>query len=152
MAQYDLHRKTRDPLLGEVQMKQIHSALSSHIRRLWLSRNEILHSHADSTLVNIRSAETVEITHYHSNPHLLNTGNQHYCRRPLPKMLAGTPATWRRWRWKVKQSSAELTKDGTTQTLLTIFLSYLRSTIDKHILAGNRWDGVHSCGLPAVTL
>ena len=102
-------------------MTQIHLALSSHIRRLWLSRNDVLHSTADATMATIRSAETVEIMHYHSHPHLLHTGNQHYCRRSLSKLLAGTPATRRRWLRKVKQSSDKLNKDGTSQTLLTTF-------------------------------
>ena len=102
-------------------MTQIHLALSSHIRRLWLSRNEVLHSTTDDAMATIRSAETVEIMHYHSHPHLLRTGDQHYYRRSLSKLLAGTPATRRRWLRKVKQSSAELTKDGTSQTLLTNF-------------------------------
>jgi hypothetical protein len=121
MAQLDMHKNTRDKLMGEKRMKQIISAISSHIRRLWLSRNDTLHSPDDDTLANTRSTETVEITYYHCRPHLLRTGDQHYCRRSLSKILAGTPATRRRWLRKVKQSSAELTKDGTTQTLLTNF-------------------------------
>jgi hypothetical protein len=121
MAQYDMHRNTRDKITGDLRMKQIHLAISSHIRRLWLSRNEVLHSTDDATLATVRSTETVEIIHYHSHPNLLRTGDQHYCRRSLSKLLAGTPATRRRWLRKVKQSSAELTKDGTSQTLLTSF-------------------------------
>jgi hypothetical protein len=121
MSQYDMHRNTRDKIMGDLRMKQIHSALSSHIRRLWLSRNEVLHATDDVSLAKTRSTETVEIMHYHSKPHLLRTGDQHYCRRSLSKLLSSTPATRRRWLRKVKQSSAELTKDGTTQTLLTNF-------------------------------
>ena len=121
MAQSDMHRNTRDKIMGDLRMKQIHLAISSHIRRLWLSRNEVLHSTDDATLATVRSTETVEIIHYHSHPNLLRTGDQHYCRRSLSKLLAGTPATRRRWLRKVKQSSAELTKDGTSQTLLTSF-------------------------------
>ena len=116
-----MHRNIRDKPLGDVRMKQIHTALSAHIRRLWLARNSVLHDLTDPTLATTRSTETVEIMHYHQNPHLLRTGDQHYCRRSLPKLLASNPATRRRWLRKVKQSSAELTKDGTTQTLLTNF-------------------------------
>jgi hypothetical protein len=121
MAQYEMHRCTRDQRMGEQRMKQILTALGAHTRRLWLSRNEALHSTQDATLTSIRSAETAEISYYHSRPHLLRTGDQHYCHRPLSKILAGTPATRRRWLRKVKQSTAELTKDGTRQTLLTNF-------------------------------
>jgi hypothetical protein len=121
LAQYDMHCKTRDAKRGAMRMTQIITALSAHTRRLWLSRNEVLHSQHDVTLVSIRSTEAAEITYYHSRPHLLRTGDQHYCSRPLSKILAGTPATRRRWLRKAKQSSAELTIDGTAQTLITNF-------------------------------
>lgn len=102
-------------------MKQIIRALGAHTRRLWLSRNGVLHSSNDETLAQIRSIEAAEISYYHNRPHLLRTGDQHYCCRPLAKILAGKPATRRCWLRKVKKSSAELTKDGTVQTLITNF-------------------------------
>jgi hypothetical protein len=114
-----MHRSSRDQRKGETRMKQIISALSAHVRRLWISRNEVLHDSNDSTLSDTRFPESAEIQYYHSRPHLLRTGDQHYCSRPLSKISAGTPAKRRRWLRKVKQSSAELTKDGTHQTLLT---------------------------------
>ena len=121
MAQFDMHKKTRDQRMGEKRMKRISSALSDHIRRTWLSRNGVLHSSDDQTLESIRSAESAEIKFYHERPHLLRTGDQHYCQRPLAKILSCTPATRRRWLRKVKQSTADMTKDGTRQTLLTNF-------------------------------
>ena len=121
MAQYDMQSLTRHRQAGEKRMRQIVEALSSHVRRLWLSRNEVLHSPSDSSMESIRSAESAEIRYYHSRPHLLRLGDQHYCTRSLEKLLAGTPATRRRWLRKVKQSSADLTKDGTKQTLITKF-------------------------------
>ena len=120
LAQHHMDHTGRDHIKGAKRMKQIVCALSSHLQRLWLSRNEVLHSpSADQTLDSIRSAESAEILYYHSRPHLLRTGDQHYCNRPLSVILAAKPATRRRWLRKVKQSSAELTKDGTHQTLLT---------------------------------
>ena len=121
MAQFDMHKKTRDQRMGEKRMKRISLALSDHIRRTWLSRNGVLHSSDDQTLESIRSAESAEIKFYHGRPHLLRTGDQHYCQRPLAKILSCTPATRRRWLRKVKQSTADMTKDGTRQTLLTNF-------------------------------
>ena len=121
MAQYDMHGNVRDIRKGETRMKEIISALSAHFRRLWISRNGVLHSPNDENLASIRSAESVEIEYYHSRPHLLRTGDKHYCDRPLSSILSGTSATRRRWLRKVKQSSADLTKDGTRQTLLTNF-------------------------------
>ena len=64
------------------------------------------------------SAEALEIQYYHSRPYLLRHGDQHNCHRSLSKLLSGPPSTRRQWLRKVKQSSAELTKDGTTRQLL----------------------------------
>ena len=50
IAQYDMHRKNRNKIMGDHRIKQIHTALSSHIRRLRLSRNDILHSKDNVTL------------------------------------------------------------------------------------------------------
>ena len=128
MAQIDMYRGTRDQRKGEMRMLQIIRALSAHTRRIWLSRNDSLHSPNDETLDSIRSSETAEIKFYYDRPHLLRTGDQHYCSRSLSMLLAGSPATRRRWLRKVKESTAELTKDGTRQTLLTNFFSTSRST------------------------
>jgi hypothetical protein len=81
MAQIDMHRGTRDQCKGETRMLQIIRAHSAHTRgRIWLSRNDSLHFPNDETLGSIRSAETAEIKFYHDRPHLLRTGDQHYCR------------------------------------------------------------------------
>jgi hypothetical protein len=121
MAQLDMSTNTRVAKKGEQRMKQLISALCNHVRRLWLGRNGCLH---DSTNAEAQSpsAQSIEIQYYHSRPHLLRQGDQHYCQRSLSKILSGSPATRRRWLRKVKQSSAELTKDGTlNQTLITSF-------------------------------
>ena len=102
-------------------MKQIITAVGDHTRRLWLARNSVLHAKDDDQLAAIRTSEFAEIEYYHSNPHLLRMGDQHYCRRSLTKLLSSAPGTRRRWLRKVKRSTAELTKDGTRQTLITIF-------------------------------
>jgi hypothetical protein len=121
MAQLDMSTNTRVAKKGEQRMKQLISALCNHVRRLWLGRNGCLH---DSTNAEAQSpsAQSIEIQYYHSRPHLLRQGDQHYCQRSLSKILSGSPATRRRWLRKVKQSSAELTKDGTLkQTLIKSF-------------------------------
>ena len=102
-------------------MKSIIRSVGDHTRRLWMARNAILHSKSDQQLASIRSAEFAEIEYYHSRPHLLRTGDQHFCQRPLSNLLSGAPATRRRWLRKVKRSTAELTKDGTRQSLITNF-------------------------------
>ena len=125
LAQLDMHTTNLDSRKGELRMKQIIGALSNHIRRLWSSRNSCLHD-TDSPSVSV-SAETIEITYYHSRPHMLRLGDQHYCNRPLSSILSSNPATRRRWLRKVKKSSAELTKDDTRQSLLTSFFRPVQS-------------------------
>lgn len=73
MAQYDMDRCNRDQRKGEQRMRQITHALHAHIRRLWLSRNDALHSSKDSNTDSIWSAESAEILHYHSRSHLLES-------------------------------------------------------------------------------
>jgi hypothetical protein len=121
MAQVDMHTGSRDAKRGATRMKQIITAVGDHTRRLWLARNSVLHAKNDAQLAAIRSSEFAEIEYYHSNPHLLRTGDQHYCQRSLSKLLSSAPGTRRHWLRKVKRSTAELTKDGTRQTLISIF-------------------------------
>jgi hypothetical protein len=120
IAQWDMHKPMRDARKGEARMKQIISALSPHVRRTWIARSGCLHDSSDSDTLT-PSAEAVEIEYYHSRPHLLRLGDQHYCQRSLSKLLSGSSSTRRPWLRKVRQSSAELTKDGTQQTLITSF-------------------------------
>ena len=123
LAQQDMHSSTkRDSKQGEARMKAIISALCAHVRRLWIARNGCLHDATDRA-ASVQTAEDVEIAYYHARPHLLRLGDQHYCRRQLSSILSGSASTRRRWLRKVKRSTADLTKDGTTQTLITKFFS-----------------------------
>jgi hypothetical protein len=47
----------------------------------------MLHDTKDVIARVIKSTEAAEIRHYHSQPHLMPTGDQHYCDRPLVKLL-----------------------------------------------------------------
>jgi hypothetical protein len=121
MAQFEMHTNIRDSRKGAKRMMQIISAICAHVRRLWIARNGCLHDTSDVDTQS-QSAQAIEIQYYHSRPHLLCQGDQHYCQRSLSRLLSGPPSTRRRWLRKVKQSSAELTKDGTTnQSLITSF-------------------------------
>ena len=121
IAQLGMIHATSDPRLGAARLKSIHQAFFDHTRRLWTARNSVLHSKDDSSLLSIRSTEAAEIKFYHSRPHLLRLGDQQYCQKPLERILNGPASTRRRWLRKVKQSSVELTKDGTRQSLITSF-------------------------------
>jgi hypothetical protein len=123
LAIRDMHTSGLDTRKGNNRMQQIISALCRHTRRLWIARNGCLHDSASGSLTS-PSVEAIEIQYYHSRPHLLRAGDQHYCQRSLSKLLKGPPATRRRWLRKVKKSSADLTKDGTKrQSLITAFFS-----------------------------
>jgi hypothetical protein len=124
LAQLDMHSTKRDGRQGEGRMKNLVSSMCSHARRMWLARNGCLHD-VTTTEVLSTTAEAVEITYYHSNPQLLRLGDQHYCSRSLSKLLSGPAATRRRWLRKVKRSTADITKDGTTQTMITQFFRHV---------------------------
>ncbi|KAI2502424.1 hypothetical protein MHU86_12000 [Fragilaria crotonensis] len=136
MVQLEMHANIRDSRKGaRHRMKQIISALCAHVRRLWLAQNGCLHNATDAETQS-HSTQAIEIQYYHSRPqHLLRQGDQLYCQRPLSKLLSGPPSPRRRWLRKVKQSSAELTKDGTgNQSLITFFSAMLA--------AGTGYDAV----------
>ena len=92
MAQVDMHNGSQGAKKGASRMKQIITAIGDHTRRLWLVRNAVLHTKDDEQLAAIlRSSEFAQIEHYHSNPQLLHTGDQHYCQQPLSKQLSSCP-------------------------------------------------------------
>jgi hypothetical protein len=106
------------------RIKSILRGLQEHTRRLWIHRNSVLHSNQIQEMADIRSQEIAEIKSYHSTPtSLLLSTDQHHCNRSLSRLLSSSAATRRRWLRIVKRSSAELTKDGTRQTLLTSFFT-----------------------------
>ena len=116
-----------DATQGKKRIRQCVKAIGEHTHRIWLARNQMLHAKEDEGLTSIRSTEAAEIRHYHSQPHLLKPGDQHYCTRSLEKLLNGSASTRRRWLRRVKQSSAELTKDGTRQALITTYFPSMQS-------------------------
>ncbi len=116
-----------DATQGKKRIRQCVKAIGEHTHSIWLARNQMLHAKEDEGLTSIRSTEAAEIRHYHSQPHLLKPGDQHYCTRSLEKLLNGSASTRRRWLRRVKQSSAELTKDGTRQALITTYFPSMQS-------------------------
>ena len=80
-------RVSVSPLLNQIYIPEV--------CRLWLAWNGCLHDLTNSNAVS-PSAEAVEIAYYHSRPHLLRLGDQHYCQRSLSKILSGPSSTLRR--------------------------------------------------------
>ena len=117
-----------DTDLGAKRMRACISSIYEHSQRTWIARNEVLHSHEDAQLSNIRYAETAEIRALHQQPHLLQAGDRHYCERSLARLLNGPPSTRRRWLRRVRKSMDEHRRDGGRQSLITNY--FARANLD----------------------
>ena len=98
--------KGHDTTHGNNVILQILKALYAVTRSLWLSRNSSLHDAKDDVSRQIQSADSAEIRHYHAKPHLLPTGDQHYCESSLTRLLSSSPAVKRRWLRQIRQARA----------------------------------------------
>ena len=125
VAQMDMYTGRKDSRLGASRLQSIHQAFFYHTRCMWLSRNSVLHSKEDASLLFTRSTEAAEIQYFHSRPHLLRIGDRHYCNRPLEKLLHGPASSRRRWLRKVKLSATELSNEGARQSLISSFFQPL---------------------------
>ena len=124
LATMDIHNRTSsDFQRGNARMRSIIQSVQRFTKQIWLSRNSALHVTDDAAMKNIRSSETAQIRHYHENPSLLVFADRHLCSRSLPKLLAGSASTRRRWLHRVKLSISEAEREGTRQPLITSFLS-----------------------------
>ena len=108
---------------GHNRIRSIIAALYGHSSRMWLSRNEVLHSDDESILRDIRSTEVAEIKALYKKPYLLRAGDRHYCQRSLDRLLSGSAATRRRWLRRVRKSIEEYRKDGGRQSVMTSYFS-----------------------------
>ena len=121
LAMYSMDSTKLDQGAASQRIRCVLRSFHAHTRRLWISRNSVLHSSEIADMADIRSQEIAEIKFYHSHPHLLLSTDQHHCQRSLSRLLSASSSTRRRWLRIVKRSSADLTKDGTRQTRLTSF-------------------------------
>ena len=79
---------------------RMHSALKAMtlVTRTWAWKNQVLHQHKDDKDQEIYSMESAELRHYHSNPKLLQSSDQHYHNNmTLNKLLQSHPSVRRRW-------------------------------------------------------
>ena len=112
LACQDMHIPDRlEVQAGHNRIRSIIAALYGHSSRIWLARNEVLHSNNESILRGIRSTEVAEIKALYQKPHLLRAGDRHYCQRSLDRLLSGSAATRRRWLRRVRRSLEEHRKD-----------------------------------------
>jgi hypothetical protein len=77
---------------GSRRIGSIVQRIQAFVRIQWEGRNSALHKHNHSDVENFRTLEAAEIRHFHTQPHLLPVGDQHYCSRSLVKLLRSRPA------------------------------------------------------------
>jgi hypothetical protein len=115
-----------DTAAGKHRIQQTLNALFTFTRSLWLGRNDILHKDQDTVDQTIYSMESAELRHYHANPNLLPTSDQHYCSLPLQRLLRSRPSVRRRWLRRVKTARAFFLHHGKQQQRITQYLAVSR--------------------------
>jgi hypothetical protein len=124
---------------GQSQTHTALKALTLMVRELWLGRNEVLHNNKDDTDQQVYLMESAEICHYHSNPTLIPTSDQHYCRNTtLNKFLKSRPSVRRRWLQREKTARAAYLKQGRNQQTVTQYMVKLPTTRDAPLLRATR--------------
>ena len=117
--------------LGHNRLRRIHCLIFSLVNDLLKSRNTSLHGIQDNENRELRTAEQVEIAHYHAHPELLRPGDRHYCERSLQKLLSSTSSVRRRWLKHTKNSRLRQLQDGKRQTTITQFFAPALWAVDK---------------------
>ena len=78
------------------------------VHELWLGRHEVPYQHKKDKDQEIYSMESAELCHYHSNPNLIQTSEQHYCHNTTVNKLlqSQTLVVYPRWLKWVKTAPA----------------------------------------------
>jgi hypothetical protein len=99
-------------LVRQSRKHSVLKAMTLMVCELWLERNEVLHQHKDDKDHEIYSMESAELCHYHSNPNLIQSSHQCYCRNmTLNKLLQSKPSVCHRWLKQVETARAAFLKD-----------------------------------------
>ena len=106
---------------GRRRIGTIIQRIQAFVRSKWEGRNNALHKHNQSDVEKFRTLEAAEIRHYHSQPHLLPVGDQHYCSSSLIKLLRSRPAYRRRWLRRVRKVRSNMIKDQCRQATITTY-------------------------------
>ncbi|KAI2497424.1 hypothetical protein MHU86_17082 [Fragilaria crotonensis] len=99
LASLDMHANTKpEPKKGANRIRKCLTAIHTFTRQLWLARNAVLHADTVATTTAIaRTAEQIEVSHYHQRPQLLRFDDRHLCDRNLQQLMTGSSTTRRRW-------------------------------------------------------
>ena len=85
-----------------------------------------------------RTLEAAEIRHFHSQPHLLPAGDQHYyCSGSLIKLLRSRPAYQWQWLRCVRKVRANMIQDQCRQATITTYFIQNTSTRKAHTNSEN---------------
>jgi hypothetical protein len=112
---------------GNSILSKVLTALHTTTRDIWLSRNKSLHDCSDAIAKEIKSSELAEIRHFHSQPHLLPTGDQHYCERSLQSLLCSSYSVRRRWLKHIRTARANKLRQGLLQTNISNFFTAVKT-------------------------
>jgi hypothetical protein len=101
-------------------LRHLHTAT----RNMWpLSRNQSLHNRSDARAQDIYPTEMAGIRHFHSNPRLLPTGDQHYCEHLLASLICSPRSVRRRWLKHIRSARAVQPCNGLLQTNISNFFT-----------------------------
>jgi hypothetical protein len=124
LASLDMHHPSKtDAARGTNRMHAVIQGVFAHNMRLWMKRNEVLHSADTPNGEDIRFAETAAIRRIHGDPDCLCMSDRHMCSKPLESILGGTGATRRRWLRRANRSIERNQREGQNQSLITPFFA-----------------------------
>jgi hypothetical protein len=112
-----------NPQDGSRRIGTVIQRIQAFVRTKWEGRNTALHKHDLYDVEKFRTLEAAEIRHYHTQPHLLQVGDQHLCSGSLIKLLRSRPAYRRRWLRRVRKARANMIQDQSRQTNITTYFS-----------------------------
>jgi hypothetical protein len=116
---------------GTRRLGTVIQRIQAFVRLKWEGRNNALHKHNHCDAEKFRSLEAAEIRHYHTQPHLLPVGDQHYCNGPLLKLLRSRPAYRRRWLRRVRKARANMIQDQCRQATITNYFARTTTSTKK---------------------
>ena len=122
---------------GTRRIGTIIQRIEAFVKTKWEGRNNALHKHSHDEVEKFRTLEAAEIRHFHTQPHLLPVGDQHYCNGPLVKLLRSRPAYRRRWLRRVRKARANMIQDQCRQATITTYFARITTTRNDQLPIAN---------------
>ena len=126
-------------VVGQSRMHSVLKTMTLIVHESWHGRNEVLHQHKEDKDLEICSMESAELCHYHSNPKLIQSLDQHYCSNmALNILLQSQPSVCGRCLNQVKKSRAAYLKDGQNQQTINKYMMSIQQTRDTPTMQETR--------------